>query len=94
MERSELKELYRKLMSNKFNFIDRKERSIEEIYKSVKAFYPELCDDSYLCSMHCSQRHDQPEWKHRVRGALDSLKRSGEVEKSINTELQSKNNHW
>ncbi len=54
---------------------------ITVIYEYVKDSFPHLCDDDYLCSQCCTCGTNQPEWKHRVRTALGSLKGKGDVEK-------------
>lgn len=77
MARPEIQQLYRELYGNHFEFMERGEHSIEEIYDAVKAGYLALCDDTYLCSMNCSHGHDRPEWQHTVRKALSDLKRRG-----------------
>lgn len=48
--------------------------ALATIYEVVKLRYPELCDDAYLCSTNCKSGHNHPEWRHRVRAALDFLK--------------------
>ena len=80
MARDDLKELYRQLMAGKFVFLKGGEHQLQDIYRSVKANFPSLCDDNYWCSENCSQGNDQPEWLHTVRKALATLKRYGDVE--------------
>ena len=75
MQRPELAQLYQSLMESRFSFLIPGRHRLDEIYASVQEAYPELCDDTYLCSENCSQGHNRPEWQHRVRAALDSLKR-------------------
>ena len=67
-------DLYQKLIASKFSFLPRGTRTIDEIYRSIKHKYSDLCDDSYLCSENCRHGNDQPEWKHTVRNALQYLK--------------------
>lgn len=71
------KELYKELMRTEFSFVDRGQRSTQEIYNAVKRHFPELCDDTYLCSESCISKVKQPEWQHRVRSALQYLKTKG-----------------
>ena len=75
MAHEELTTLYQHLQETQFSFAPRGRYHFHDIYSFVKEQYPELCDDSYLCSQNCKQGHNTPEWQHRVRAALDSLKR-------------------
>jgi len=61
-------------VQSRFSFIEPGETSISAIYESVRQQFPHLCDDNYLCSDNCRTTHTQPEWKHKVRSALQSLK--------------------
>ena len=79
MARSELHELYEKLVVSQFSFLPKGEHHIDDIYRSVRSRHTGLCDDSYLCADNCSQGHQQPEWKHTVRKALFRLKSTQEV---------------
>lgn len=72
------KTLYRNLVEDKFSFIHGV-CVIEDIYNAVINRYPELCIDSYRCTQNCKNGNDQPEWKHRVRSALEKFKNSGDV---------------
>lgn len=84
MARIDLQELHRELISNKFSFLPRGEHQLKSIYiyMGVKSEYPRLCDDDFLCIDNCSSGNNEPEWHHRVRGALDELKKiSKSVEK-------------
>jgi hypothetical protein len=66
--------LYRELVDNRFRFIERGTRKINEIYDAVQIEYGELCDDEYHCT---HRRHAgllQSEWKHVVRSALNRSK--------------------
>lgn len=81
MARPEIGDLYQQLLRTRFEFVGVGERHIHNVYRAIKARFPSLCDDSYLCADNCSQGHNQPEWQHTVRKALDRLK-SGHVSKS------------
>lgn len=64
---------------NHFRFMNRHgEITLAEIYQAVKERYSMLCDDTYLCP-HYRSRSPQPEWKHTVRGVLDTLKKKGVI---------------
>jgi hypothetical protein len=75
MARPDLTELYQHLMDTQFEFMGSGTFGLAEIYRTVKERYPELCDDTYLCSMNCKSGHNQPEWMHLVRTALHELKK-------------------
>ena len=75
MPRTKLKTLYQNLHGTRFDFVPTGEHHIDEVYRLVKQAYPELCDDSYLCSENCKQGHNRPEWQHRTRAALWDLKK-------------------
>jgi predicted HNH restriction endonuclease len=77
MARAELEELYRILMDARLDFIPRGELHLRRVYAIVKERYPELCDDSYLCSTNCKSGYKSPEWKHTVRSTLNELKQQG-----------------
>ncbi len=51
---------------------------IEVIYEYVQERYPELCDDE-VCT---SGWNDSPEWQHKVRSALSTLKGKGRIHKT------------
>lgn len=68
------KDLCREIKDSSFNFIPRGYVTIETIYELVQHNYPNLCDDNYLCSTHCTGGSNQPEWKHGVRSVLNQLK--------------------
>lgn len=74
MARADISKLYKRLVSTQFDFVPRGEQALENIYRLVKAKYPRFCDDAYLCSENCLSIHQQPEWKHTVRSALNNLK--------------------
>lgn len=79
MAQEQLKSLYTDLLRRQFNFVSSGEHKIYDVYALVKAEYPNLCDDSYLCSQNCQNGHNRPEWQHRVRAALEFLKRRLQV---------------
>lgn len=54
---------------------------LHEIYVEVKKRLADLCDESIRC-IHQGVDYGQPEWKHRVRNAQQSLKRRGLIEPS------------
>ena len=64
-----------------YEYLKSRNRSVHlsEIYNEVKAKLPEICDNSVRC-VHKGIDYGQPEWKHRVRAALQVLKRQGLVE--------------
>ncbi len=74
MARVDTRKLYQNLIRTELSFVPRGRHRITCIYDRVRSKYPNLCDDSYLCSENCKSGADQPEWKHIVRGALDALK--------------------
>ncbi len=74
MRPENVKVLYRFLIECEFRFIPDGEYTLSDIYRLVKTRFPELCDDTYLCSASCKGGHNQPEWKHGTRGALFRLK--------------------
>lgn len=64
-----------------FRFMNRQgEVTLQEIYQAVQERFPMLCEDEYACP-HFENRTHLPEWKHTVRGVLDSFKNKGKVEK-------------
>lgn len=81
MTQDQLKSLYTDLLSGRFSFISAGEHKIHDIYALVKSEYPDFRDDSYLCSQNCQNGHNRPEWQHRVRAALEFLKRRLQVVK-------------
>ncbi len=68
------KDLCKEIKDSSFNFIPRGYINIETIYELVQQNYPNLCDDDYLCSIHCEGGTNQAEWKHGVRTVLNQLK--------------------
>ena len=74
MARKRERELYQQLIDSKFSFVARGTRHIDEVYDSVSVKYPHLCDNTYYCSVNCKHGNDQPEWKHTVRNAMQTLK--------------------
>ncbi len=71
MARADLRDLYHQLTTSKFGFVGNGEHSLEDVYRAVKTRFPALCDDGYLCRDNCAHGHDQPEWRHTVRKALN-----------------------
>ena len=74
MARDDVQKLYKRLVSDQFDFMPHGEHHILSIYQHVKQRFPRYCDDAYLCCENCQSIHRQPEWKHSVRSALQSLK--------------------
>ncbi len=74
MARPELQKLYQQLTTSGFHFVQRGELDLEKVYEAVKAQFPELCDDSFLCRENCTRGPERPEWQHVVRRALQNLK--------------------
>lgn len=74
MAKPELQKLYQQLATSGFRFVERGERGLEEVYHAVKAQFPDLCDDSFLCRENCTHGSHQAEWRHTVRRALQHLK--------------------
>ncbi len=70
-----LSKLYHVLHASQFDFLGKGEFHIRTIYSEVKNRYPDLCDDTYLCSMNGQVKSNQPAWKHTVRTVLNDLKR-------------------
>jgi len=78
MKREELSQLYSNLKKDEFRFLGKGEFDLQTIYSAVKERYPDLCDDDYMCSQCCKAgNRNDPEWHHRVRAALGSLKDAG-----------------
>ena len=67
-------DLYKALIDYRFLFINKGTQSIDKIYDAVHKHFPNLCDDNYYCNESCSSGNNQPEWKHTIRNALQSLK--------------------
>ena len=68
--------LYQSLIETNFDFIERGEHRITEIYEKVHDRFPELCDDGYACP-HLPGT-TQTEWTHTVRRAIQCCKSKGE----------------
>jgi|1048.fasta_scaffold02471_8 hypothetical protein len=68
------RDLYRQVKDSNFDFMPRGVFNMDEIYHHVKENYPNLCDDEYLCSTHCSNGLSQAEWKHVIRQVLSNIK--------------------
>ena len=49
--------------------------SLVEIYASMKRRFSEYCDDSVLCD--CSPNETGAEWQHRIRSALQDVRKRG-----------------
>jgi hypothetical protein len=79
MNEEMLTKLSQALIESKFSFMPRGTFNTKTIYEVVQKRYPELCNDKYLCIEHCKSGHNQPEWKHRVRGVLDNLKKRSAI---------------
>ncbi len=78
MKRKGLSELYLGLMKDEFRFLGKGEFDLQTIYSAVKERYSALCDDDYMCCQCCKNGNkNDPEWHHRVRAALGSLKDAG-----------------
>ncbi len=71
------KTLSTRIRDIQFGFLPPATYTIDEIYNRVKAQFPDLCDDHYLCSQACNSGHNQPEWMHVVRGCIQSAKTKG-----------------
>ena len=52
---------------------------IEVIYEYVQEAYPEECDNEVVCDTGWA---DSPEWQHKVRNALQTLKGKGRIHKT------------
>jgi hypothetical protein len=76
MPHEKLTNLYHALCETRFGVVPPGQHHIHDVYAFVQNSYSDLCDDSYLCSENCRSGHDRPEWQHRVRAALDYLKRT------------------
>lgn len=76
MAREDVRGLYRSLVEVTFRFVPRGERHVEEVYFHVRKRYPRLCDDRFLCAENCTSGHEQAEWKHAVRKALNRVRRT------------------
>ena len=89
MARANTRELYQNLIRTELSFVPRGRHHITCIYDCVRSKYPNLCDDSYLCSKNCKLGANQPEWKHIVRRALYALK-----EKSRHVKKEPQKSFW
>ncbi len=72
-----VRSLYSNLVQDGFKFLGKDEFALKEIYSAVKKRYPNLCDDGYKCEVCCHCGTKSPEWQHRVRTVLGTLKKSG-----------------
>jgi hypothetical protein len=75
MARADTQELYQNLVRTELSFVPHGRHHITVIYDCVRSKYPNLCDDSYLCIENCKSGDNQPEWKHKVRWALNVFKK-------------------
>jgi hypothetical protein len=75
IQTNEIANLYGELLRSKFGLLPKGEHHIRRIYAMVKEKFSDMCDDTYLCRDHCSSHDPGPEWKHRVRSALNDLKK-------------------
>ena len=82
MARADVAELYAHLVESDFDFLPRGEHIVDYVYLKVREQFPHLCDDAYRCYMNCQNGHDQPEWQHAVRKALQQRKNLEFVHKS------------
>jgi hypothetical protein len=71
-----IRKLSNNLHGNEMRIVGSGDHTMKEIYSAVKAFYPELCDDSVLCT-HDGRPPYRPEWHHVVRSVLQSLRNRG-----------------
>lgn len=86
MKRDKLSQLYSKLIEEEFGFLGQGEFDLQSIYSAVKKRYSYLCDDDYMCCQCCTNGNkNDPEWHHRVRAALGSLKNAGRNVKNGHT---------
>jgi len=75
MAREDVATLYKKLVESEFAFIPEGQHSLQDAYTFVKAKFPTLCDDRFLCAQNCRGGSNAPEWQHVVRKALYELLR-------------------
>jgi 5-methylcytosine-specific restriction protein A len=74
LEQAKVDELRSKLMQNEISCVPPGRHHVsEDIYPQVKAEYPELCNDDYLCEEAHEAGKDQAEWKHVVRDVQKQL---------------------
>lgn len=62
------------LLECRLDFIERGERTNDEIYDSVSNLYPHLCDNEFICPHYAEKPSYKPEWHHVVRDVLNRLK--------------------
>ena len=77
MAREDISQLGEQLRNTRFGFVPRGEHDLTDIYRAVQNQFPHLCDDDYRCDENCKSDHDQPEWNHATRRALNALKGKG-----------------
>lgn len=81
-ENERARKVYGALIDSKFDFLN-KPMELQEIYELVKARWPEFCNDGYLCIQNCKSGGGDPEWKHSVRSAVNSMKRKGIISQNL-----------
>jgi|GEM_PF-83228 len=69
-------DLFKAIMVSNFSFMERGVISIQEIYRSVKIEFPQLCDDNKY--HYLPNGKAEPEWNYLVRKALNRLKVTSE----------------
>jgi SAM-dependent methyltransferase len=75
------KQLYKRLKETDISCVPVGVHKITEIYAFVKVSYPDLCDDEAICRDSCKCGNGAPEWQHRVRTVLCTLKGKGRTDK-------------
>ena len=76
--------LSKELKEAEFSFLGNYPIHINQIYDVVMNQFPDLCDDKYLCSTHCKNGNNQPEWKHVVRSDMQLMKKRGIAQRTGN----------
>lgn len=76
------------LVECEFFFIPRGIIEINEIYRSVKEHFPKLCDDTFPC-VHYESDFPQEEWKHIVRGVLQTV-----IKRNNNIKFTGNRGYW
>ena len=77
-----LAELSRNLVIRRV-FLRHRERSLDDLYSTVKQQFTSLCNNEYRCSDNCNTAHSQPEWQHKVRTVLNNLKKRNLVVRGL-----------
>lgn len=71
-------QLRKAIMASGLHFLrDNGNLRAKDIYRLVKIKFADLCDDNYLCNVHCRNGYNSPEWHHTVRSAIQSFKKKG-----------------